>query len=203
MNENIKVLISFGAAGGGFELAWALKHDLEEVLGAETTYLDAISLSGDPYTNYTWNEELGIWKMSNKHWFGQYVDAMFNSKVMIFLVTKEWLNSYYCWEEYCLFLQSRGITPIFLVDREALQMIEEGEERILRNDNGGELYQHLSAFRDFLMNSMFFMLERNEETAEYVWEINDNIRYIYHTKYCLSPEERVNLINRVTEIIFQ
>ena len=39
MNENIKVLISFGAAGGGFELAWALKQDLEEVLGTETTYL--------------------------------------------------------------------------------------------------------------------------------------------------------------------
>lgn len=203
MNENIKVLISFGAAGGGFELAWALKHDLEEVLGAETTYLDAISLAGDPYTRYTWNEAQGIWKMSNEHWFGQYVDAMFNSKVMIFIVTKEWLDSYYCWEEYSLFLQSRGITPIFLVDREALQMIEEREERILRNDNGGELYQHLPAFRDFLTNSMFFMLERNEETAEYVWEINDNIRYVYHTKYCLSPEKRDELINLLTNIINQ
>ena len=88
MNENIKVLISFGAAGGGFELAWALKQDLEEVLGTETTYLDAISLSGDPYTNYTWDVQLGIWKMSNDHWFAHYVDAMFNSKVMIFILTK-------------------------------------------------------------------------------------------------------------------
>ena len=203
MNDNIKVLISFGAAGGGFELAWALKQDLEEVLGTETTYLDAISLSGDPYTNYTWDVQLGIWKMSNDHWFAHYVDAMFNSKVMIFILTKEWLNSYYCWEEYCLFLQSRGITHIFLLDAEAMQMLAQGGEKVLRNDNGGELYQHLTAFGEYVKNSMFFILERSEETSEYVWVINNDIRYTYHTKYCLSPEERANLINRVAEIIFQ
>lgn len=203
MNENIKVLISFGAAGGGFELAWAIKNELEKFLGEGTTYLDAISLAGDPYTRYTWNEAQGIWKMSNEHWFGQYVDAMFNSKVMIFIVTKEWLDSYYCWEEYSLFLQSRGITPVFLVDEDAKQMLTQGGERVLRDNNGGEMYQHLTAFNDYVTNSLPFTLNRNEETAEYVWEINDNIRYVYHTKYCLSPEKMDELINLLTNIINQ
>lgn len=206
MNENVKVLISFGAAGGGFELAWALKNDLDEILGGGATYLDAVSLSSDPDTIYIWDNNNGIWKMSNLHWFAHYVEAMFKSKVMIFIVTREWLDSYYCWEEYSLFLQSNRIIPIFLVDYEAYHLLEQGGRRILRNIDGSELEQDLDLLYDYVGGSYHFMLSRSEETSDYVWIIEfigGSIRYDYHTKYCLSSETRENLLSTIVNICLQ
>lgn len=122
---DVDVLISFGGASGGFELAWSLFRDIQGK--GLSAYLDAISLEKDEKTIYKWDNKLGIVKMSNPNWDKFYAKAMDNCKYMIFIITKHWLNSYYCIHEYNMFLkkekEGRPKKPIFVVFEDAYTII--------------------------------------------------------------------------------
>src|SRR5687768_5724406 len=97
--DNTRVILSFGGASGGFEFAMELRRNIMQKYNLPFNgnpafvYLDAESLKVDPGTKYTWDEKLGIFKMSNPFWKAFYQGAMGNSKTMIFLLTGQWLRS--------------------------------------------------------------------------------------------------------------
>lgn len=98
-SSKLDYLLSFGGAGGGFELAMAMQYDLRRA-GQHTAYLDATSLDGHPATFYTpVANDVDVNKMSNPYWDVSYQNAIHNVKSMAFLVTSEWAQSPYCRQE--------------------------------------------------------------------------------------------------------
>ena len=204
--ENTKVLTSFGAALGGFELAWAIKHDLDQVLGKDAAYLDAVSLSDDVNTHYDWLEELGIWKMGNANWETHFKNAMSNCKVMIFIITEEWLNSYYCWKEFELFMstkEKRDIKPFFLVTEEALEIIQVNEPRTISLRSGETIMQDLNHLNDFTINKAPFFISQETAPGGYDWHSPSGRIYHYNTKYALTAEEFNALTDNIIQIVTQ
>ena len=69
-----RVILSFGAAYGGFEFAMQLRSDIMERAGKPwnddpaAVYLDHQSLKNAPGTKCEWDVEHGIHKMSNAWW---------------------------------------------------------------------------------------------------------------------------------------
>ena len=203
MNENIKVIASFGAANGGFELIWSLKRDIDKEYGEGTTYLDAISLEHHNLTNYTWNDDLGIWKMSNQAWAELFSDAMGRSKCIIFCITKEWLNSFYCWQEFLWFIEHKEIVPIFLLTQEAMDIINTRGHRILENPLGGEgLAQSYPLLLDYLSAHLYLIMDNEDAPGEYTWNVDGTeIRYEYNTKYSLNRNSVETILDGIHEIL--
>ena len=85
-----------------------------------------------------------------------------------------------------------------------MQLLNQNNEpKVLKNDSEGELYQHRESFKDYVEKSFYLLLDRNGDTSDYVWEINENIRYEYHNKYCLSQEQTEALKSAVMDVIFE
>lgn len=109
--DSTRVILSFGAAYGGFEFAMQLRADIMERAGKSwsddpaAVYLDHESLKNAPGTKYEWDAEHGIHKMSNAWWKDFYKGAMDNAMAMIFIVTGEWLKSPWCWLEFEWYLE--------------------------------------------------------------------------------------------------
>ena len=77
--DHTRVIISFGAAFGGFEFALQLRHDIMRAKNQKHPaycYLDAISLQAAADTRYPWDEKYHIFKMQNPHWAQFYESAM-------------------------------------------------------------------------------------------------------------------------------
>jgi hypothetical protein len=119
-----RVLISFGAASGGFELSLALRHEIYAHLKRSPekepalVYIDAESLREATGTKYTPNVDLDSFAMSNPKWAQFYKGAMGHCTTMIFLITAQWLRSKYCWEELEWFaerLATSSVRPIVLI----------------------------------------------------------------------------------------
>ena len=199
MND-VKVLISFGAAGGGFELAWAIKHDLDEILGNGSTYLDAISLSDDAHTRFTWSEQLGIWKMSNDNWFKHYVDAMNSCKSMLFIITKEWLESYYCWDEFLQFRKTPNCKPFFLITEQAFKKLGNGGLKKLSN-SGKVLVQDKTVLKEVIEGNVYYFISEENSPNAYEWRISDTIVYRYNTKYSLLSGDSQHLISNIVSSV--
>ena len=132
--EPTKILISFGARAGGFEFALQLRHDIMKKTQKEIyknpsyVYIDAISLEKDKFTSITWDGNAGIWKMSNNKWDTHYKKAMDECEVMIFLLSKYWLDSKWCRQELEWYKETLKKRPdcktIFVVFNDAKDIIE-------------------------------------------------------------------------------
>ncbi len=129
-----RVIVSFGAREGGFELTLQLRLDIMDRYGKRQIhrlpdgkflrvesdesfcYLDAVSLEKAGGTTYTQATEkkivngvekvvpVDVFKMANPFWNKYYPQAMANAAVMIFQITPPWLNSEYCVEEFAWFM---------------------------------------------------------------------------------------------------
>lgn len=128
----VKYIISFGAVWGGFELAWAIRNEILIQLGVNVNtggdspvYIDALSLKEDKDTTYPWSEEHGIFKMQNPNWETFFKKAMSEAKCMIFIITKPWLKSKWCLQEFEWFNKSVHLAGIFIVYPEAETIISQ------------------------------------------------------------------------------
>jgi hypothetical protein len=129
-----RVIVSFGARDGGFDLTLQLRLDIMDRYGKRRVhrlptgkflrmesdesfcYLDAVSLEKAGGTTYTQmkvekvvgglKKDVGIdvFKMANPFWNKYYPQAMANAAVMIFQITQPWLASQYCLEEFAWFM---------------------------------------------------------------------------------------------------
>lgn len=106
-----KVLISFGAAKGGFEFAMQLRHDIYRDCAVDPEkdptfcYLDAEALRSVAGTTYTYKPGPDTNYMRNPHWEQHYRNAMSACSVMVLLITQQWLLSQYCWLELDLLVK--------------------------------------------------------------------------------------------------
>jgi len=134
LTSTTRVIVSFGAREGGFELTAQLRLDIMDRYGKRRVlrdpagkwlqtiaddafcYLDAITLKDAEGTKY---DQLALpktidgkeqWvkvdlnKMANPFWDTYYPAAVANAAVMIFQITKPWLASEYCLEELGWFI---------------------------------------------------------------------------------------------------
>ena len=103
--SDTKVLLSFGSAEGGMEFVMQLRRDIYDKFGKKLDadpyfcYLDAESLRTDRNTTYEYRPIEDINKMDNSEWRANYERAMKYCKTMVLLITKQWLNSKWCWLE--------------------------------------------------------------------------------------------------------
>ena len=134
--QHTKVIISFGGAFGGFEFAMQLRHDIMRAMNQAHPafcYLDAISLQAAADTRYPWDERYHVFKMQNPHWAQFYESAMSSSNTMIFLLSANWLKSWYCWEEFDWFVERMDrtmIKPIFVVFKDARDILEKTSHEV-------------------------------------------------------------------------
>lgn len=134
LTETTRVIVSFGAREGGFELTAQLRLDIMDRYGKRRVvrdpagkwlrteaddafcYLDAITLkdaSGTSYDQLKLKKKVGgverevavdLNKMANPYWNTYYPAAVGNAAVMIFQITTPWLESEYCLEEFGWFI---------------------------------------------------------------------------------------------------
>jgi hypothetical protein len=134
LTESTRVIVSFGAREGGFELTAQLRLDIMDRYGKRRVvrdpagkwlrteaddafcYLDAITLkdaSGTSYDQLKLKKKVNgverevavdLNKMANPYWNTYYPAAVGNAAVMIFQITTPWLESEYCLEEFGWFI---------------------------------------------------------------------------------------------------
>lgn len=198
----VKVLMSFGAVNGGFELAWDIHNEIEKKLGKDSVYLDAISLKNTAGTEYNWDSNLGIYKMSNPDWNTFYEKAMKNSVCMIFLITNVWLESFYCWHEYEMLKKQiidpirPVIKPIFILFSEAITTINTKEIITVRNPDKSpqriikvdEYCEDLGKFFNFYDNKDHFEAVNSPRSAP-GHVIVEGETYSYNYLYTLTGSE--------------
>lgn len=133
-----KVLISFGARRGGFEFAMALRQEICAQFGIRPDtdpyfcYIDAESLRGDPNTTYNRDDTLDTNFMRNPNWESHYKLAMTSCSTMILLITKEWLESPWCWHELTMLQQiaasrTDGMKVVYVIWPDARTMLNAGQ----------------------------------------------------------------------------
>ncbi len=134
LTSTTRIIISFGARDGGFELTEHLRLDIMDRYGKRQIfrdkndkflyaksdesfcYLDAITLGQARGTSYPFLEldktirgakkkvHIDLNKMANPYWDTYYPEAVANSAVMIFQITDPWLASEYCLQELGWFI---------------------------------------------------------------------------------------------------
>jgi hypothetical protein len=144
--EGTKVLISFGAAYGGFEFALALRYSIYQrfakspQLDPGFVYLDAVTLESATETTYTYERSQDTFRMANVNWDQFYPAAMQRCKTMIFLLSQYWLNSQWCWKELTWFVENFKTAPIkavFVVFPDATAVLQ---QRQITTRQGGTAY---------------------------------------------------------------
>lgn len=109
---NTRVLLSFGAAENGFEYAIAVRNAIMAKRGwtdKSSVFVDAISAKEHDFTRIKGNKPL------NPVWSALYLGAIRQCEVMIFLVTKAWLNSQWCRQELDWWKKNKEKTPIIVL----------------------------------------------------------------------------------------
>jgi len=129
--SDTKVLLSFGSAEGGMEFVMQLRRDIYDKFGKKLDadpyfcYLDAESLRTDRNTTYEYRPIEDINKMDNSEWRANYERAMKYCKTMVLLITKQWLNSKWCWLELNMLVEEaeksqKKIVVVYWPDARAL-----------------------------------------------------------------------------------
>lgn len=199
-----RVLLSFGAAAGGFEFAMALRRDImgkygkSEQADPEFVYVDAESLRNEAQTRYTWDAALGIYKMSNPCWDTFYKSAMSRCDFMVFLLSAPWLKSNWCWDEfqwYQLVLAQRAVTPVFVVFKDAQAAL--AGSSMVRDAKGGQhdlkpLWQQMIAHKNAAVIDISSEAEAGLGTVSV-----EGASYTYTHKYVCSAQERQAILNKV------
>ena len=173
---NTQIVLSFGARNGGFELARKIWSSVRERAGDDPyrvffadkgfVYLDAETLQNEPGTR----NENG--KVLNDNWQEVYGAAMKKANAILFVVTKEWLDSEWCWQEwewYCELKNEpgKGITPKFLVEEKIPDAVFERPVK----DNAGAKHD-MTNLRTALINHperlRYFSSRKTDEIASLV-----------------------------------
>lgn len=193
INQNLtksKVLISFGAMDGGFEYAWAIKKLLDDMMGENYAYIDAISLENDPSTSYNWNEALAIYKMENPNWETYFKLTMENCETMILLITKPWLESQWCNMELEWLIEElkiRNIKVIPVIFEDALQHINANPNLRIFNE-----------FFDTNSESTVTVFS-NVEEIENVTAVINGREHIYHYRYAVDADIMNTIVHRIID----
>lgn len=202
--ENTRVLLSFGAAAGGFEFAMELRRNImckyrkTEQADPYFVYIDAESLRGDPQTRYTWDPGLGIYKMSNPCWDTFYKSAMSRCDYMVFLLSAPWLRSNWCWDEFAWYervITEKSVTPIFVVFKDA-QAILSGSSKV-KDGRGGEhdlkpLWQQMISHKNAAVIDIV-----TEVAPEVGTVVVEGATYAYTHKYVCSSMELSAILNKI------
>ena len=95
--RNSLVVISFGAAGGGFQLSQDLRRFMLGYLGwvEGLIYHDYASLVGHPQSRLVTGAD-GVTRQLNDHWNLYFTNALEASPVMVIVASEAWCNSAWC-----------------------------------------------------------------------------------------------------------
>jgi hypothetical protein len=205
LTQNTRVILSFGAASGGFEFAMQLRKDIMDVYNKKWekdlsfVYLDAESLKGESGTMFTWDNTLGIYKMSNEKWAKFYKDAMSQCDYMIFLLSDPWLSSQWCWQEFEWYydtIKTKNITPILLVFKDAQKYLDpakvgdnKADEKVIK------LKKILSALIE-IKGCVVCPINSDPDPALGQIEVEGQT-YKYTYRYTCTEEERSAILNSV------
>lgn len=202
--ENTRVLLSFGAAAGGFEFAMELRRNImgkykkTEQTDPYFAYIDAESLRSDPQTRYTWDPNLGIYKMSNDFWKTFYQSAMSKCDYMVFLLSAPWLKSNWCWDEFDWYqrvITEKSVTPIFVVFKDA-QAILNGSSKV--KDSKGNDHDLKSLWQQMITHKNAATIDINTEaSAEVGTVVVEGASYTYTHKYVCSSMELSAILNKI------
>ncbi|WP_339476695.1 MULTISPECIES: hypothetical protein [unclassified Pseudomonas] len=142
-SSSFQHIISFGARGGGFEVAMQIQYDLRNrsikntdllessPAGNHTTYLDATSLEGCYGTGYNAvAEDVDVIKMSNPFWDVAYQNAIQSATAMTFLITPEWADSGFCRQELNWSESNPDLNRIFIMF-DGIEDTDKGKEAII------------------------------------------------------------------------
>jgi hypothetical protein len=199
-----RVLLSFGAAAGGFEFALQLRKDImdkykkTDQTDPRFTYVDAISLKGDAETHYDWDPERGIFKMSNKNWETFYKTGMSQCDYMVFLISEPWLKSNWCWDEFAWYekvLTEKAVTPVFIVFKDA-QTILNGSNKVL--DGKGKEHDLKSLWHQMITHKNAAVIDINTDPAPGVFKVVvEDETYTYTHKYVCNSQELSNILTKI------
>ena len=161
--KNTQIVLSFGSAGYGFELekeSWELisehyKNDVYLAFDVDKAfvYFDAESLKGEPGTKIVNGKTL------NDDWKQVYLAAMKEAKVMLFIITKAWLESVWCKEEWKWFCEMSGTIEqpklAFLLEDKAHNFLSTAKIRTAEEANLINSLINTSNTQDFTMSEIF------------------------------------------------
>ena len=112
-----RIILSFGARGGGAEFALWLHAQILRRKGLRDTevYLDTVAMLkegiGETHLKLAGTGTAGIYKAYNPAWRGYFEYALYHASVMVFIVTQEWYESPNCREEHAWFIKLNDMTP--------------------------------------------------------------------------------------------
>jgi hypothetical protein len=199
-----RVVLSFGAAAGGFEFAMELRRNIMAKYGKQFlddptfVYLDAESLREDQATRYTWDDKLGIWKMSNEFWKQYYGSAMDNCQYMVFLISEPWLRSNWCWEEfnwYQRIITEKSVAPIFVVFKDGGRILNDGAK--VKDSKGGE-HDLKPLWQQIVTNPKTQVVDIATDPAPGVGTVEvEGKTYTYTHKYVCSESELSAILGKI------
>ncbi|MFZ1415304.1 MAG: hypothetical protein WAS73_12105 [Defluviicoccus sp.] len=202
LTDSTRVIMSFGSAFGGFEFAMQLRYDIMQKLGIgwddkpAFVYLDAESLKHQKDSSYPWDQQLGIYKMSNPFWKAFYEGALDHARNMIFLLTKQWLTSQYCWEELQFFIdrfdKNANIKPVFVVFPDAVDLLNQNEVALHDGSTRkpSEIWSEMKAVPGSRVIDIRTPPDNSLQTI-----IVEGESYQYHYQYMCSEAELNEIIN--------
>lgn len=203
--KNTQVILSFGAAAGGFEFAMQLRYDIMQrhfnmkwSSDPAKVYLDAESLKLEKNTSYTWIQKAAIFKMANPFWAEFYQGGVSNAKCMIFLLTEKWLSSENCWQElgwYRERLDKTGnIKPIFVVFPDARPIL--AQPMITARDgsvhNPADIWDSLLRVKGAAKVQIFSQPDRSLGAVE-IEGVDDRAEF----RYVCNEVERMQILYHV------
>ena len=113
--KNTQIVLSFGSAKGGFDIASEAYSIIKTRYKGQNlytlysvddalVYFDAETLKGKKGTK----TEDG--KVLNAQWKEIYLEAIRNANAMLFIITDAWLESKWCWQEFGWYLEKKNDT---------------------------------------------------------------------------------------------
>jgi hypothetical protein len=214
--KDTRVIISFGAREGGFELAAALRDDIMKKYNNKSesfVYLDAESArlaegtKYNPSMTHDGKYQYG-WRMHSDYWDDLFYGAIGKAQVMLFFVTEMWFRSSWCWMEFewCKEWIAKGhkIKPILIFFKDAW---------VLRHDSELEATGTTPGSKVIVQPNRLVNFWNQQENAERIYLRTwspvggavsfDNGKggedtYQYQYTYTCSKEEREKILNMVT-----
>ena len=124
ITSGVKVLLSFGARQGGYKYAISLRRFINRSMGwdddSTNVYIDSEALEKHPFTKPGSGGLNPIW--DNIYW-----TCINQCKVMVFLVTKPWLDSPNCRQEIEWWKINKGSVPVIcLMFKDAADDFKDG-----------------------------------------------------------------------------
>ncbi len=205
--DQTRVLLSFGAAAGGFEFALQLRKDImdkfkkTDMNEPRFVYVDAISLEGDTESHYEWDPGRGIFKMSNADWREHYLTGMRQCAYMVFLISGPWLTSNWCWDEFQWYLQAvteHPVKPVFIVFKDA-QGILNGSGKV--KDGKGTEHDLRPMWQEMIARPGAVVVDIATDPEPAVGHVVvEGATYSYTHRYVCSESERAFILSKIKNL---